>query len=87
MQIWGIIKMPCGTKTEQTIPCGSYGADAKSVSIRCGSTGYLGTQVLCPKCEQQGASSPKFQEECPLDQEDIGNEMFDAEGNVLNVNR
>ena len=39
------------------------------------------------KCEQQGASSPKFEEECPLDQEDIGNEMFDAEGNILNVNR
>ncbi len=79
--------MPCGTKTEQIIPCGPYGANAKSVSIRCGSTGHYGTQVLCPKCEQQGASSPKFQEECPLDQEDIGNEMFDAEGNILNVNR
>ena len=77
--------MPCGTKTEQIIPCGPYGANAKSVSIRCGSTGHYGTQVLCPKCEQQGASSPKFQEECPLDQEDIGYEMYDADGNVLNV--
>ena len=79
--------MPCGTKTEQINPCGPYGADAKSVSIRCGSTGHYGTQVLCPKCEQHGASSPKFEEACPLDQEDIGNEMFDAEGNILNVNR
>ena len=77
--------MPCGKKTEQTVPCGPYGASARSMSIRCGSTGYYGTQVLCPECEKQGRFSPKFQEETPLDQEDIGNEMYDADGKVLNV--
>tara|TARA_R110000744_G_scaffold54142_2_gene115109 strand:+ start:438 stop:641 length:204 start_codon:yes stop_codon:yes gene_type:complete len=66
----------CTNITTQTVPCGYLNADAKSVKIKCGNTGYYGDQVFCEECEKDGVeTSPYYSEEFPLDcEEGIGEE-------------
>jgi hypothetical protein len=78
------LTMACGNKTDQSIPCGAYGCDSKTILVPCGSTGYYGQQVLCPTCEKKGAASPVFEEEAPLSCEDVGNDVYDAYGHLIN---
>jgi hypothetical protein len=80
----GSLTMACGKTTIQYIPCGAHGADVKESRIPCGGTGYDGQQVLCPTCESKGAASPVFEEEAPLSCEDVGNDVYDAHGHLIN---
>ncbi len=61
----------CSKMTTQDVPCGAYGADVKTLPIKCGSTGYYGQQVFCAECEKAGVEpAPYYPEEFPLDCED-----------------
>jgi len=77
------LTMPCGKTTVQYIPCGAYGADSRASKISCGGTGYYGEQVLCQQCQDKGAYSPVYDEEAPLSCEDVGNDLYDAYGHLI----
>ena len=63
--------MSCGKISEQTVPCGQYGADAKISKIKCGNTGYDGIEHLCLNCLDKNVErQPVYEEECSLDCED-----------------
>jgi len=46
--------MSCGAQMRQTVPCGPYGADARSVPSTCGSTGIDGRELQCAACAADG---------------------------------
>ena len=45
--------MGCGKLISQVVPCGPYGADAKSVPINCGNTNCYGNEARCETCSQK----------------------------------
>tara|TARA_R110002020_G_C16185007_1_gene765120 strand:+ start:275 stop:466 length:192 start_codon:yes stop_codon:yes gene_type:complete len=63
--------MSCGKMSEQTVPCGCFNANSKTVKIRCGHTGNDGIEHLCLNCLDKNVErQPVYEEECSLDCED-----------------
>ena len=47
-------QMSCTNQVEQCVPCGPFGAYAKTLLSKCGTTGIHGETLVCSECENKG---------------------------------